>query len=794
MDRSSGRAPSDPGAGGGEREDAHAPGADAAAAGARTPQRLGGGPGPGALDRSLQMAVGVRSAKKLAALGLHTVRDLLEHYPRRAVDPGELSNLADLRPGQVVVVIVDVASFTAHRRQNGPGLVVTVSVTDGDGAIDLVFFAKSAGHARALESQLRPGRRITVDGTVTENRWASRNRAAGRGPAVLQIVHPEIEEIDDALSEREIQERATRPRLRYGLTRGLTNRAMSALILGRLALLGDEDLPDPVPYEVRVARGLMHHAEALRAIHSPETMASYRAARAALRYEEAFVLQAAMARRRAEVVSQPATPRPVRPGGLLDTFDASLPFVLTRGQLDVGGQISAELAGATPMQRLLQGEVGSGKTLVALRAMLQVVDAGGQAALLAPTEVLASQHERSLRELLGPLAEGGMLGGRAGATRVVLLTGSLTPAQRRARLAEIASGAAGIVIGTHALLQDRVQFADLALVVVDEQHRFGVEQRDLLRAKGRTVPHLLVMTATPIPRTVAMTVFGDLEISTLRELPEGRAEVVTHVVDAHNAAWVERMWQRVAEEVAQGRRAYVVCPRIEAGERGVVGEVDDGAEGSGVMLAMEGEDSRELASVAQTVEALRERPELAGVPLGVLHGRLSGEEKEAAMAAFASGAVPVLVTTTVVEVGVDVRTASVMIVLDADRFGLSQLHQLRGRIGRSDVPGVCLVVSAAQPGTPSRQRLETFAGTCDGFVLAEADLAQRREGDVLGAAQHGRSSLRLLRVVTDQRVIAEAREDARVLVAGDPQLHDHAELAAAIDRTLGEREEYLERT
>src|SRR5690625_5282389 len=399
------------------------------------------------------------------------------------------------------------------------------------------------------------------------------------------------------------------------------------------------------------------------------------------------------------------------------------------------------------MQRLLQGEVGSGKTLVALRAMLQVIDAGGQAALLAPTEVLPAQHVKSLRAMLGPLAEQGMLGGTANGTQVALVTGSQSTAARREALLKAASGEAGVVVGTHALLSDNVTFADLGLVVVDEQHRFGVEQRDALRAKGagETTPHVLVMTATPIPRTVAMTVFGDLEISTLRQIPAGRSGIESFVVPVTKPSWVDRVWHRVREEVDQGKRAYVVCSRI--------GDVDNGedTENTGPVPELPvGESGRqEPTSVIELVEKLREHPALEGVDVGMLHGRMATEEKDAAMQRFVSGHVPVLVSTTVIEVGVDVPEATVMVIMDADRFGVSQLHQLRGRVGRGKDAGLCLLVTTAEPDTETGQRLAKIAASHDGFELAQLDLEVRREGDVLGAAQSGGSSLRLLRATHD---------------------------------------------
>jgi ATP-dependent DNA helicase RecG len=535
-----------------------------------------------------------------------------------------------------------------------------------------------------------------------------------------------------------------------------------------------------------------------------------------MRFEEAFVLQAALAQRRARTAAEDATARPPLPAGqtgILADFDASLPFTLTDGQRQVGEEVAAELARPRPMHRLLQGEVGSGKTVVALRAMLQVVDAGGQAALLAPTEVLAAQHARTLRTLLGPLADAGTLfgAGRTGtSTQVALLTGSLGAKARKEALLRAASGEAGIVVGTHALLSEQVQFADLGLVVVDEQHRFGVEQRDALRAKGRVSPHLLVMTATPIPRTVAMTVFGDLETSSLTQVPAGRAGITTVAVPAGNVRWTDRTWARVREEVDAGRRAYVVCARIHPDDepgpgtgpgrtsRAATKDFDDvpefldpadpGTEG--------GPDRPPLRAVLEVAEELRTRPELAGVEIGVLHGQMPADQKDAAMAAFASGETPVLVSTTVVEVGVDVPEATAMVVFDADRFGISQLHQLRGRVGRGSDPGLCLLVSDAEPGTPAYARLEAMTQTTDGFKLANLDLELRSEGDVLGAAQSGRaSSLRLLRVVKDAGLIEEARTAAADVVAASPDLTEFPELASAIRAQLDEdQEEFLERT
>ncbi|HKS50666.1 MAG TPA: ATP-dependent DNA helicase RecG, partial [Pseudonocardiaceae bacterium] len=452
----------------------------------------------------------------------------------------------------------------------------------------------------------------------------------------------------------------------------------------------------------------------------------------------------------------------------------------------VGAVLAAELAGEHPMNRLLQGEVGSGKTVVALRAMLQVVDAGRQAALLAPTEVLAAQHARSLQEMLGAHGRAGELGSAQQATRTALLTGSMPARARKQALLDAASGAAGIVVGTHALIQDRVSFADLGLVVVDEQHRFGVEQRDALRARALdgTSPHVLVMTATPIPRTVAMTVYGDLEVSALRELPHGRSTISTTVVPVgEKPSWLDRVWQRITEEVAAGRQAYVVCPRI-GGEDAASEGAPNGQDGE--------DDTRPPLAVLELAPQLAEGP-LASLRLGILHGRLPGDDKDAAMRSFASGEIDVLVATTVVEVGVDVPNATVMVIMDAQQFGISQLHQLRGRVGRGAHPGLCLLVTDSPPGSAARERLDAVAATSDGFELARLDLELRREGDVLGAMQSGRrSGLKLLSLLRDEDLIMVARQAATQLIQSDPDLTAHPELARLTGDLLDEqRAEFL---
>ena len=513
----------------------------------------------------------------------------------------------------------------------------------------------------------------------------------------------------------------------------------------------------------------------------PETDADIHAARHRLVWDEALGVQLALALRRQATAARPAPQCPPVAGGLLDAFDAALPFTLTAGQEEVGAQVAADLSHAHPMNRLVQGDVGAGKTIIALRAMLQVVDSGQQAAMLAPTEVLAAQHARSLRAMLGPLAAAGELDAAEHATRVTLLTGSLGAKAKRKALLDAQSGEAGIVVGTHALIQDRVGFADLGLVVVDEQHRFGVEQRDALRGRAEKAPHMLVMTATPIPRTVAMTVYGDLAVSSLRELPRGRSPIATTVVPlAEKPQWFAGVWRRVREEVAAGHQAYVVFPRVGDAEPEPPAPDDEGR--------------RPPLAVLDIAPRLAEGA-LSGLRLGVLHGKLPADEKDAVMRSFERGELDVLLATTVIEVGVDVPNATAIVILDAERFGLSQLHQLRGRVGRGAAPGVCLLVTEMPEATAARERLAAVEGTTDGFELARLDLELRREGDVLGALQSGRrSGLRLLSLLRHEEIIAKAQVYATDLVAHDPGLARSPGLAALVGEVVSdERAEYLDK-
>ncbi|MFE0100868.1 ATP-dependent DNA helicase RecG [Streptomyces sp. NPDC059009] len=742
-----------------------------------------------ALQEPLKKVVGPATAKVMAEhLGLHTVGDLLHHYPRRYAERGELTRLAELPLDEHVTVVAQVASARILKFNGGRGQRLEVTITDGSGQLQLVFFGRGI---HKPHKDLLPGTRAMFAGKASVF-----NRK-------MQLAHPAYELLkgDADQSERSAAEAvdswagALIPI--YPATAKLESWKIAKSI--DMVLPSAQEALDPLPPALRDGRGLIPLPEALLKIHRPHTKADIAAARDRLKWDEAFVLQVALARRRFADAQLPAVAREPKEGGLLDAFDAKLPFTLTEGQQKVSKEIFDDLATEHPMHRLLQGEVGSGKTMVALRAMLAVVDAGGQAAMLAPTEVLAQQHHRSITEMMGELAEGGMLGGAEQATKVTLLTGSMGAAARRQALLDLVTGEAGIVIGTHALIEDKVQFHDLGLVVVDEQHRFGVEQRDALRGKGKQPPHLLVMTATPIPRTVAMTVFGDLETSVLDQLPAGRSPIASHVVPAQDKPhFLARAWERVREEVENGHQAYVVCPRI--GDSIDEGD-DEAAPKKGKKKSAE-EKAEEAATaekrpplaVLEVAEQLAHGP-LQGLKVEVLHGRMQPDDKDAVMRRFAAGETQVLVATTVIEVGVNVPNATAMVIMDADRFGVSQLHQLRGRVGRGSAPGLCLLVTDMPEASPARARLGAVAATLDGFELSRIDLEQRREGDVLGQAQSGvRSSLRMLAVIDDEEIIAEAREEATAVVSRDPDLEHLPELRVALDALLDEeREQYLDK-
>jgi ATP-dependent DNA helicase RecG len=733
------------------------------------------GAGRFTVDTRLSGALGGRTAQAVErAFGYRTVGEMLAHYPRRYALRGELTALASLPLDENVTIVAEVLEVRVRPMRQRRGSIVEAKISDGTGILTLTFFNQAW-----REHELRPGRRGIFAGKVGEYK---NNR---------QLAHPDYELFDDdaavTVGDAAAKRWAEAPIPIYPATSTLASWQLAKSVALLLDGLGPVD--DPIPDAARAGRSLLTQRDALEKVHRPEVESDWKTARRTLRFLEAFVLQTALLERRAQLRAHTTTARHPSAGGLLERFDASLPFSLTGDQTTVGAEISDDLEHPVPMNRLVQGEVGSGKTVVALRAMLAVADSGGQSALLAPTEVLAAQHLRSIARMLGP--------DLGAAVMPTLITGQLPAAERRKALLRAAAGQARIVVGTHALISDAVSFADLGLVVVDEQHRFGVEQREALRLKGQHPPHVLVLTATPIPRTVAMTVFGDLDVSTIRELPVGRAGITTQVVPlAIRPGWRPRIWERLAEEVEQGRQGFVVCPAIEPrvaeddGESTVVGNGPEKGESGSGKSSVKGdeagaENGAAAASVASVLAELVAHPRFADKRVASLHGRMSSDEKDAAMRAFAAGEIDVLVATTVIEVGVDVPNAGVMVVVDADRFGVSQLHQLRGRVGRGSVPGLCLLVTAAEAGSLGLERVEAVAATLDGFELARVDLELRQEGDVLGAVQSGgRSSLKLLRVARDGDVIADAREVAAGVLADDPSLERHRALAAEVRRRL----------
>jgi ATP-dependent DNA helicase RecG len=711
------------------------------------------------LDDRLDRVLGAKTAGVFSrSFGFATVGDLLAHYPRRYARRGDLTVLSELPMDENVTIVAQVVQVNERPMRARRGSILEVLISDGNGALTLTFFNQSW---RANE--LKPGRGGVFAGKISSYKGHN------------QLAHPTYKLFEpDAPTGISPKVWAETPIPIYPATAALTSWVIQKSIA--LVLDGLGDLEDPVPAAVAEAEELIGFRDALEKIHRPTDDAHWKQARDTLRFHEAFVLQSGLLERRLSERAEHATERSAAPGGLLARLDAALPFSLTDDQRVVGEEIAGELASGTPMNRLVQGEVGSGKTLVALRAMLAVAESGGQSALLAPTEVLAGQHLRSIVAALGP--------DLAAELAPVLLTGQLSTAERRRALLRIVSGQARIVVGTHALLSSGVEFYDLGLVVVDEQHRFGVEQREALRRKGTVPPHVLVLTATPIPRTVAMTVFGDLDVSSLRQLPAGRQPIETFVVPlAEKPLWIRRAWERLSEELEAGRQAFVVCPAIEPGEQPAT---EDGAEAvPPADSEVEAEEKPPIATVSEVLAELRAHPALAGRAIEPLHGRMTSEEKDRVMRGFASGAIDVLVATTVIEVGVDVPGASMMVVLDADRFGVSQLHQLRGRVGRGGLPGLCLLVTHAADESLARDRVEAVAATLDGFELAQVDLELRREGDVLGSAQSGgRSSLKLLRVVSDSDVIERAREGALRVLREDPRLERHPALRSALDRRL----------
>ena len=733
------------------------------------------------LEDPLKKVLGDRTAEALTkSFGMKTVEDLLRHYPRRYVTRGEMSDISKLIEGDEVTILAEVKAVKI-RRANGR-VILDVHVGDGSDTMSLTFFNQAW-----REKELKVGVTGMFAGKV------------GSFKGVRQLSHPDYQLIPDG---NDVDSAVDDFAGKYLPVYPAGGKLPSWKIEQSIGIVLDslDEIPDYLPREIADEFGYPTLREAFFAIHKPKSREEAQVARERLTFDEAMLLQLLLAQRRAELRALQATPRSISTNGLVSIFESRLPFKYTSGQIEINSEIEMDMKQAHPMHRLLQGEVGSGKTVIALRAMLSVIESGGQAALLAPTEVLAQQHFKTISKLLGDLALAGTLEGNGEGTQLALLTGSLPTNLKKDSLSRIANGEAGIVIGTHALLSEGVEFNDLALVVVDEQHRFGVEQRDALRMKAKLPPHLLVMTATPIPRTVAMTIFGDLDVSTLRQLPSGRSPITTHVIPVlEKPHYLDRAWERIKEEVGKKHQAYIVAPRITAPEvdesKNKITQADiDMARLMGDEITSEELNGEGMVSVEELAPRLATGA-LKGLKLAPLHGKQSAELKEETMAAFSSGEIEVLVSTTVIEVGVDVPNASMMVIMDADRFGVSQLHQLRGRVGRGSVPGLCLLVTAAEEGSPAMERLTAVAGTLDGFELSRIDLDQRREGDVLGRAQSGtKSHLRLLRVLRDEDLIEKARSVSLRLIEDDPTLSSFPTLAHEVSLLKAEESsEFLDK-
>ncbi|WP_240520492.1 ATP-dependent DNA helicase RecG [Glutamicibacter sp. BW77] len=684
----------------------------------------------------LSLVLGAKNAGALEkAFGYTTVGQFLWHFPRRYVDVGELTPIAELPFDEHVTVVAQVTNVSQRQMHSRRGFIFEVTVSDeldqNGQELKMTFF-----NGYQARQDLQVGTIAMFSGKVG---WYQDH---------LQLSQPDYAILDT------VAEADPRPIPIYPASAKMPNKKIRDLLSLLIDEMTEEQLPEFLPEQLLAKHHYPRRAKAYLDRHHPREIKHAYVARQRFAFEEAFMLQLSLAERNRAVGNQPAIARKPVTGGLAEKFESRLPFTLTEDQIEVGKEISADLLNEHPMHRLLQGEVGSGKTVVALRAILQVIDSGGQAALLAPTEVLAAQHYSSIKKMLGDLAEPGLFGEGEG-TGVALLTGSAKTAQRRQALLGIASGETGLIIGTHALLGEHVRFAELGLVVIDEQHRFGVEQRDALRAKGEeNVPHTLVMTATPIPRTVAMTVFGDLDTSTIKKLPAGRAPISTHIVPMQLTGYRDRLFSRIREEVTKRHQVYVVCPRIS-----------ETAAEQGVLVATAEDGANQTMSVEAMFELLSSMPSFDGVRLEALHSQLDSQDKQEIMDEFADGQIDVLVSTTVIEVGVDVHNATLMVIMDAERFGISQLHQLRGRVGRGGLPGTCLLTTWLDADHQSVNRLRTIESTLDGFELAEADLAERKEGNILGVQQSGsRSTLRELSIIKDRGLIESAREDVLALM------------------------------
>ena len=677
--------------------------------------------------------VGDKKRASLAAVGIDTVLDLVTTYPRRWVDRTSEARIADLVPGQEALVLAAVRTVTKRTTRNRRTMV-TVQVGDGSGRMEVVFFNQPW-----REKQLHEGLEIALFGKADTYRGG------------LQMTNP----IVDLIGDRTGRIVAIYPQSEKAQ---LSTWEIAGWVEEALRRCADRGIAEPVPPAVRARLGLVDRLTALHGIHLPEAMRDKESARRRLAFDELLRVQLVLVMRKRALEREQRGLVHAVDGPLVRRFYESLPYDLTRAQRQAISEIESDLAAPHPMHRLLQGDVGAGKTVVAIAAMLAAVQGGHQAALMAPTEVLAEQHAAGVRALLDGVSvpdAGNLFGDRP--LRVELLTNRVTAGDRRAVLAGLADGTVDIAIGTHALIQDAVDFASLGVAVVDEQHRFGVEQRAALRAKTAdgVVPDTLVMTATPIPRTAAMTVYGDLDVSVLDELPPGRTPIETQW--ANGPIMETAAWHEVRTEAAAGRQAYVVCP--------LVGE----------------SDKLEVASAEETFERLS-AGELQGLRLGLLHGRMSSADKEATMDRFRAGGIDVLVATTVIEVGVDVPNATVMVILDADRFGIAQLHQLRGRVGRGTYASSCwLVTQESEGGNP---RVEALVASTDGFALAEVDLDLRGEGTLMSTAQKGRSDLKLASLRRDRKLVELARDAAFEIVDADPHLADNPVLADELDLLL----------
>ena len=790
-----------------------------------------------------------RRVSALKSLGVTTVGEALTYYPFRVTDPVQLQPLRQAQIGQQMAFVATVRDV---RVVPGRMLRVIATVDDADfarahnmpgGTAQLTFFGGRKNYIDWVSMRLKSSPILVVSGTPSEYM----GQLQFTHPDFLTVAPPEFADENqqvgvvklkyDADSIDEAVLRVTRPRPVYHASSRISSEHIHETILNLLWMMGartsisqvaqdvmvppstssiavqpgegaavgtlDQAIPDILPESVRAAKGLMHRAEAFLAIHDPDSRTRFDEAIATLRYEEAFISQVSLLKARSHAHKSAAhpCPLPAEDAGseaagsrnLRDQFIRALPFTLTAGQKQVIDDTAADLSRDWPMQRLLQGEVGSGKTVVALAAMLQAVGAGYQAVLVAPTLVLAEQHAETIGRMVADLNP---------QVPVTLLTGGMKLAARRKALAAAANGEPGIIVATHAAFSKTFQAPHLALVVIDEQHRFGVEQRESLNAKtdDGTTPHLLVMTATPIPRTAAMTWFGDLDISWLTELPGGRKPIRTVVVNEADAPTMVRMFQHIRARVDAGERAYIVCPRIDedddaeaasAGKRKRSAAADEsiGIDNPYETYNDNGEAEARppLHSVEEIAGRLQKLPQFAGIQFATLTGRDKDDVKTQVMADFAAGKTPILVSTTVIEVGVDVKQASCIVIFDADRYGLSQLHQLRGRVGRGGTNSWAFLISRAEPGSIAEQRLEVIHNSLDGAEIAQADLEFRGAGDVLGDAQSGgKSSLKLLRVVKDADMIADARARAEQVLAVDPYLNNDVQLAGAVlDFTRG---------